>query len=450
MSRSLAGALVARALAALLGALAAVGAGTGALLHAAEVRSLDRALLAAAHAHAHTEATGAFEVEHSRSPVEVWLARPGDPRVPAAWAREALAAERPLARDAGDLRLLLLPAERGQARDEHEERGERGEEHVLIAAASPRVTLARSVGPFAAAYSVVAAVAALGAAALLLGVVRRALGPLDRARAEAGRVSALARGDRLTEEGPDEVRALLAAINALLDRLDAAHLAQVRFTSDAAHELRTPVTAMLGEVEVALRRPREAPEYREVLASVREEIERLRALVEGLLALARIDAGQVEQGLEPAAAAELAERAAARERPALERAGCALEVAIEGDAPLRVHAPLVEAALANLLRNAAAHAAGAPVTLRVAPDADRVRFQVDDGGPGIPAAEREAVFDRFARTGEGRRRDRAGLGLGLPLAREVARRHGGDCWIEEAPGGGCRAMLTLVRARTGR
>jgi two-component system OmpR family sensor kinase len=234
-------------------------------------------------------------------------------------------------------------------------------------------------------------------------------------------------------------------MNALLDRLDAAHRAQVRFTADAAHELRTPVTAMLGEIEVALRRSRGAEEYRDVLESVREEVERLRGLVEGLLALARVDAGQVEQGLEPAGAVALAEEAAAHERPGLVRAGCAFELDAQGDADLRVHTALVEAALANLLRNAAAYAAGAPVILRVVPEPDRVVFQVDDRGPGVPPGERDAVFDRFTRTGEGRRRNRAGLGLGLPLAREVARRHGGECWIEAAPDGGCRAVLTLRR-----
>ncbi|WP_437567716.1 sensor histidine kinase [Sorangium sp. So ce542] len=449
MSRSLAGALVAGAAAVVLGALAGVGAGTAALLHEAEVRALDRALLAAAHEHAHPEAPGAWEVEHSRSPVSVWVSRPGDPRVPAGLARDALAAERPAAADAGDLRLLLLPAEVEDRRDAHREpledrRGAR-HEHVLIAAAAPRVTLARSVGPFAAIYGALAAAAALTAALLLRRVVVRALAPLDRACAEAARVTALARGDRLTEAGPAELRALLGAMNALLDRLDAAHRAQVRFTADAAHELRTPVTAMLGEIEVALRRSRGAEEYREVLESVREEVERLRGLMEGLLALARVDAGQVEQGLEPAGAVALADAAAARERPGLVRAGCAFQLEPQVDAGLRVHPALVEAALANLLRNAAAYAAGAPVTLRVLAEPDRVVFQVDDHGPGVPPGERDAVFDRFTRTGEGRRRNRAGLGLGLPLAREVARRHGGDCWIEAAPGGGCRAALTLRR-----
>ncbi|AUX25611.1 uncharacterized protein SOCEGT47_061600 [Sorangium cellulosum] len=441
MSRSLAGALVAGAVAVVLGALAGVGVGTAALLHEAEVRALDRALLAAAHEHAHPEAPGAWEVEHSRSPVSVWISRPGDPRVPASLSREALAAERPVAEDAGDLRVLVVLAE---VEDQRGERGER-DDHVLIAAAAPRVTLARSVGPFAAIYGALAAAAALGAALLLRRVVGRALAPLDRACAEAARVTTLASGDRLTEAGPDELRALLGAMNALLDRLDAAHRAQVRFTADAAHELRTPVAAMLGEIEVALRRPRGADEYREVLESAREEVERLRGLVEGLLALARIDAGQVEQGLEPSGAVALAERAADRERPGLERAGCALRIEPQGDAELRVHPALVEAAVANLLRNAAAYAAGAPVTLRVVPEPGRVVFQVDDHGPGVPPGERDAVFDRFTRTGEGRRRNRAGLGLGLPLAREVARRHGGDCWLEAAPGGGCRAVLTLRR-----
>jgi signal transduction histidine kinase len=232
-------------------------------------------------------------------------------------------------------------------------------------------------------------------------------------------------------------------MNALLARLDVAFGAQARFTAEAAHELRTPVTVMLGELDVTLRRARTPEAYRETLATVRESVERLRALVEGLNMLARVDAGQAEQLREPVAAAEVARRAAAAEARALEAAGCPLAVEVAGDATLRVHAALVESALANLLRNAAAHAPGGPVTLRVSAEGGRVAFTVDDAGPGVPPAEREAVFDRFARGGEARRRHRAGLGLGLPLAREVARRHGGDCRLDAAPGGGCRAVLTL-------
>jgi len=126
-------------------------------------------------------------------------------------------------------------------------------------------------------------------------------------------VLGLGEGKRLTETGPVEVRSLLAAVNDLLERLDAAHHAQACFTAEAAHELRTPVTAMLGELDVALRGAPAPDGYRQVLVSTRDEVARLRRLVEGLTALARIDAGQVDQGRERVRAAELAAQALASE-----------------------------------------------------------------------------------------------------------------------------------------
>ena len=104
---------------------------------------------------------------------------------------------------------------------------------------------------------------------------------------------------------------------------------------------------------------------------------------------------------------------------------------------------LLTAAVANLLRNAARDAPGAEVKLTVEQRGDRLAFVVDDGGPGVPEPEREALFDRLARSGAARRDVAGGLGLGLPLAREIARRHGGDCVLEGSGRGGLRAVLTV-------
>lgn len=421
-------------------ALATVGVATGGVLHAREIRALDRMLLAAAHERARPEGPGQWEVEDGESPVEAWIVGPGDPRVPPDDARYAIDEEVLVFTHAGDLRLLLLPVEHEYDEDD--------EVDLLVAAAAPRITLAESVGPFVVIYGALATTASVLSAMALWIVVRLAFRPLARARQEAERVVALGQGQRLTDDAPVEIRGLLRAVNRLLDRLDAAHGAQQRFTAEAAHELRTPVSTMLGELDVALRRPRSAEEYRAVLASTREEVDRLRAIVQALTALTRIDAGQAEAHRDLVRAAELAGRALATERPTLEGAGCEVRLVVEDDPELEVHTSLVEIALGNLLRNAARHAPGGPVTLRVRADADRAVFEVDDAGPGVPFTEREAVFDRFARAGISRRHDRQGLGLGLPLAREVARRHGGDCVLEEAPGGGARARLWVARGRT--
>lgn len=422
-------------------ALTTVGVATGGVLHAREIRALDRTLLAAAHERARPEGPGQWEVEDVESPVEAWIVGRDDPRVPPEEARHALEEEELVLTNAGALRLLLLPVEHEYDEDDDVD--------LLVAAAAPRITLAESVGPFVVIYGVLATAASVVSGAALWFVVRLAFRPLARARLEAERVVALGQGQRLTEDAPVEIHGLLLAVNRLLDRLDAAHTAQQRFTAEAAHELRTPVSTMLGELDVALRRPRSAEEYRAVLASTREEVDRLRAIVQGLTALTRIDAGQAEAHRDLVRAAEVAGRALAAERPELDGAGCDVRLVVEDDPELEVHTALVEIALGNLLRNAARHAPGGPVTLRVRAEAGCAVFEVDDTGPGVPFAEREAAFDRFARAGTSRRRDRQGLGLGLPLAREVARRHGGDCVLGDAPGGGARASLWLAREPDG-
>ncbi|MCB9537234.1 MAG: hypothetical protein H6704_13360 [Myxococcales bacterium] len=440
MRSTLAGRLTLRGTGAVVAALFLAGALTGALLHVEQARALDRTLLAAAHGEAHPQPVGTWSVEHASSPVEVWHSPPGDPRVPADLRAAALDSERPRFADVDDHRLLLLVAEA------HEGRRER---HAVVAARAPRATARRTLGTFAGIYALVALGTALATAFLLRRGVRAALTPFDQVQREAARVTALGSGARLTEQGPREVRALIAAMNGVLERLDDAFHAQSRFTAEAAHELRTPVTILLGELDVALRRPRSADDYRETLTTLRATVERLRAVVAALTDLARIDAGEVEQVRDTLDAAELARAAAGAEAATLEAAGCPLTLDLDEPLPVRAHAALVETALANLLRNAARYAAGAPVTLRARRDGDRVRLEVDDGGPGVPADAREALFDRFARGPEARRRHREGLGLGLPLAREVAARHGGGCWLEDAPGGGCRAVLTVAAAEEG-
>jgi signal transduction histidine kinase len=418
----------------LISTLVLVGAATAIVLHTRQVDGLDQALLAAAHGRAHPDVAADVEVEHSHSPVEAWLVRAGDGRVPDAAIARAVRAERPLFVDVGERRLVLLPFE-----VEHGAGAGRG----LAAAAAPRVTVGQSVGPFALAYALLAALAALIATFIQVQVVRRAFRPLDQARDEVTRVLALGEGKRLTEVGPIEVRALLVATNDLLARLEAAHRAQSRFTAEAAHELRTPVTTMLGELDVALRAPRTADAYRETLVSTREEVSRLRQLVEGLTALARIDAGQVDQGRERLRAAELATAALDHEARSLLAAGASAQLEVTTDPELDGHRALLEVALANLLRNAARHAPGSTIAVRIGEADGCAFFTVDDAGPGVPTGEREALFDRFTRGADARHRDRGGLGLGLPIAREVARRHGGDCVLDTAPGGGLRVTLSV-------
>jgi signal transduction histidine kinase len=421
---------------AILGAtLILVGVATAMVLHRRQTSALDEALLIAAHGRAHPEVDVEVEVEHSRAPIDAWIVVPGDGRVSASLARAALRGEAPLHVTVGDQRMVLLPFE--VEGDEDEEREE------LAAAAAPVVTLARSVGPFAGVYALLAAMAALVATFVQLHVVRRAFEPVDRARERASRVTGFGADQRLDEDAPVEIQPLLVALNGLLERLDRSYRAQTRFTAEAAHELRTPVTAMLGELDVTLRSPRSAEAYQEVLTSMRDDVLRLRQLVEGLTALTRVDASDLGRSHELMRAGEVASNALAAEAATLRAAGNTVTVQLDDDPEIEANRSLVEAALGNLLRNAARHAPGRDVVLQVARRGDFAEFTVDDAGPGVEEAEREVLFDRFVRGGRARELDRQGLGLGLSITREVARRHGGDCVLERSPLGGLRARLTL-------
>jgi len=453
---SLARQVALRGVAILATTLLLVGLSTGLLLHVEQRRALDRVLLAAAVGDAHPPPAGRWEAEHPAAPVATWRVRPGDGTVPDAVVDAALTGGRSLLATVGDRRLALVVVEDEAAEDAAHERlehrqGDHDEDHhgaepgarLLVAAAAPVVRLADSVGAFSLTYAIVGLLAAIAAAAVLWASVRAAFSPVERAQTQAGRVVSLGQGERLSEEGPAEIRALLVAMNALLDRLDRAYAAQQHFTAEAAHELRTPVTTMLGELDVALRKPRSAAEYRALLQSSREEVERLARLVDGLTALARLDAGQAEALREPVRASELVDAVRSREGGRLAAAGCTLRVQIDDDPELEGHRALLETALGNLLRNVARHAPGASVQLAVRSEGEHAVFEVADEGPGLSEAERAAAFDRFSRGGGARRADREGLGLGLAIARQVARRHGGDCTLHAGAPRGLVARLSI-------
>lgn len=436
---SLAQALARRGALALALTLAVAGLLTAGVLHWVQVRTLDEALLATAAGHAHDPAQSRWTVEHVTPELRAFHPGESGPALPPEAVALALARERPVWLTLGDQRVVLLVAERP-----HPRAG--GEEHQVVGAVGPRPTLGRTIGRFAAIHAGVSGVALAVAAGLLRRSTHRAFAPVRLAQAEAEAAHRLAPGQRLTEGGPEEVRAFLAAMNALLDRLELSHSAQIRFNAEAAHELRTPLAAMLGELDVALRRPREAAEYRKVLESARAEVLRLRRLVDGLMVLAHLDAGEGQIGRALLNLAEELRHSVERVRPELLDAGSAVELEVHNTPWVLAQPELLAAALDNLLRNAARHAPGGPVCARVRSDGDDALVEVDDHGPGVPAAQREALFARFARGPGARRHNREGLGLGLPITREIAREHGGDCTLDEAAGGGTRATLRLPRA----
>jgi signal transduction histidine kinase len=271
-------------------------------------------------------------------------------------------------------------------------------------------------------------------AGVLAGVLWWALGgalrPVEAIRAEVAAVSA----DRLDRRVPEPM-------NAMLDRLEESAARQRRFVADASHELRSPLARMRAELEVDREHPGSA-DPAGTARSVLDEVDALQRLVDDLLLLAQGDAGAAGPPEEAVDLDEVVGRLAARARAA----GPALDT--QGVRPVQVRGNPreVERAVGNLLDNAVRHARSR-VTVTVVESSGTAVLTVADDGPGIAAADRDRVFERFTRLDEARSSDRGGAGLGLAIARDVAQRHGGDLRLDAGGPRGARFVLTLPVTR---
>ena len=275
---------------------------------------------------------------------------------------------------------------------------------------------------------------------LLAGwLVTRATAPLRRVAAELrGRDARTLQP--LPDAGlPDEIGPLVGALNVLLGRLSEALGAQRAFVADAAHELRSPLTALKLQLDL-LKRAGDDTSRAEAIAALAGGIERAVRLVEQLLALARSEP-EAPVVREPVDLAELARRTVADLVPLATARRTELVVEAEAPVVLAGERAALGAMVRNLVDNAIRYAPeGAHVVLAVRPDGDRALVRVDDDGPGIPAEDRERVFDRFYRRDSG---DAAGSGLGLAIVRGVVQRHGGSVRLDAAPAGGLRVDVSL-------
>jgi two-component system OmpR family sensor kinase len=278
-------------------------------------------------------------------------------------------------------------------------------------------------------------------------VARRALRPVDKMTRAARKISAERLDRRLAESGSgDELDRLANTLNEMLGRLDESVSQMRRFSADASHELQTPLTIIKGEFEVALRRPRERPEYEAVLRSGLEEIDRLNHLVEGLLLLARADAGvlatdfqQTNVGVLAAKVVEQLTTMAATRRISLTLASAA-PVVVLGDGEHLYRA------LMNLVDNGIKYTPeGGSVQIRIDDGADEVRIAVIDTGIGISTQEQERIFHRFHRSDQTRTKNAHGVGLGLSIVQSIAAAHGGRLEVKSEPGRGSTFCLILPK-----
>lgn len=242
---------------------------------------------------------------------------------------------------------------------------------------------------------------------------------------------------------PDEVAPLVQALNALLQRLGASLHTQRAFVADAAHELRSPLTALKLQLQLLQKAPDEAARAT-AIGALGEGITRAARLVEQLLSLARS-----EPGAQPPAAtridlSELVRRAVADTLPLAQARGTALALFADAPVPVNGDAAALTALVRNLADNAVRYAPpGAQVELRVSRENGEPTLQVDDSGPGIPAEDHRRVFDRFYRRASG---DEPGSGLGLAIVRSVAEQHGARVALARSPLGGLQVTVRFADA----
>jgi signal transduction histidine kinase len=272
-----------------------------------------------------------------------------------------------------------------------------------------------------------------------------ALRPVEAMRRRAATISAADPGAQLPlPEADDEIRRLGATLNEMLARLAAARGRERAFVADASHELRTPLAILKGELELASAGDPDRAELQRVVRSATEETDRLVALAEDLLALARLDEGSLAVRPEPLAAAEVMHLVAASFGPRAAREGRA--VTVEGPADLIAFADgdRLRQALANLVDNSLRYGAGT-VSIAARSTDQGVELHVRDEGTGFPPDYVPRAFDRFARP-DGERRPGAGLGLAIVAA--IATAHGGSAHAGAGANGGADVWIALP-TRTG-
>jgi two-component system, OmpR family, sensor histidine kinase MtrB len=268
---------------------------------------------------------------------------------------------------------------------------------------------------------------------------RRALRPLTELTAAAARIAHGDLSTRLPLRDDKDLGPIAAAFNETASDLQARVERDARFASDVSHELRSPVTTMAAAMEVLVRRRDEAsPAARHAIDLLDTDLRRFRRLVGDLLEISRVDQGAFRLSAERLDLAELVANV-------VERSAVAPVVPVESAGPVPVLGDRrrLEQVVSNLVENADRHGRGLQ-RVRVCRVGGLARVEVDDAGPGVPEAERERIFERFARVSDRDRHvDDTGSGLGLALVAQHVRLHSGRVWVTDRPGGGARFVLEL-------
>jgi heavy metal sensor kinase len=278
-------------------------------------------------------------------------------------------------------------------------------------------------------------------------LARRALAPIDHLAVEARRVTAERLHERVSVPNQhDEIGRLAAVINDTYARLEASFDKLRRFTADASHELRTPLAVIRGIGEAGLVETRTPPEYKEIIGSMLEEIDRLTTLVDTLLRLSHGDAGNVHLSREPLDLGQLTQDVVSSLALLAEERRQRVVVQAADGVLVGADRLVLREAITNVIDNAIKYSpAGAVISVSIEDARDCAVIEVTDEGPGIAAEHREQIFDRFFRVDAARSRDAGGTGLGLAIAKWAVEINGGSIRVDSAATGGAVFRISLPR-----
>jgi heavy metal sensor kinase len=276
-------------------------------------------------------------------------------------------------------------------------------------------------------------------------LMRRALRPVDEITQSAERITSRNLGERLpVAETGDEIERLSVGLNRMIARLDESFQHVNRFSADASHELRTPLTILRGELEAAAQQGQITPELRETLGSALEETERLSRIVESLMAISRLDAGEARVELAHFDLAELTSSTTEQMRLLAEDKDIALRCESEQQVRVEGDRARLKQVIVNLVDNAIKYTpAGGLVGVKVSASNGRAVIEVNDNGVGIPSEALPHIFERFYRVDKARSRQMGGAGLGLSIIKAIVTAHGGQVKVESVEGKGSQFLVEL-------
>lgn len=326
--------------------------------------------------------------------------------------------------------------------------GQKPDDHVLLIVAREDLDRAAILKAYREDLLWTVLAGALAAALLGYAIARRGLQPVQTVARTAGEITANQLGERLRiEDAPAELEDMVRAFNRMLDRLEDSFRRLTQFSSDIAHDLRTPISNLMIETQVVLTQRRSIPEYEALLASNIEEYERLTRMIENMLFLARADNAQVMLRKDTISSDVELKRIAEYFEGMAEEAGIVLNVDADGN--LIADAVLFRRAVSNLVANAIRHTApGERVTIRGYPlGNDEFVIEVSNPGSGISPEHLPRIFDRFYRVDISRGESQSSSGLGLAIVKSIATLHGGRVAVESVPNELTTFSLILPQAR---